>query len=295
MKNKTGELKAPKKRTSKLSSKYVFTLLGCLGLVCLNGYIALQINNSKMQTIQITQAIENIGVSSIITEDNLQAYEMSVYEYDLAKNEGREYLLWEERDQSVELYSTVQVRAGGYLYKGDVMDYKPLKNEWLNEVDEDEVVVELPYDNSFGNLIVPGDRFEVWVSWTEEIQGVGSVQQQDILSKNLLVTDILNPSGYSVYDVYMDLNDLTISERDVLLKDESFLSDTTPSSLLCVINDTDEFEKYTQLIGKGDAQFIFGLRSRSASDTVLDMFASMTRTIPKTKMEAALANGMSTE
>lgn len=295
MKNKTGELKAPKKRTSKLSSKYVFTLLGCLGLVCLNGYIALQINNSKMQTIQITQAIENIGVSSIITEDNLQAYEMSVYEYDLAKNEGREYLLWEERDQSVELYSTVQVRAGGYLYKGDVMDYKPLKNEWLNEVDEDEVVVELPYDNSFGNLIVPGDRFEVWVSWTEEIQGVGSVQQQDILSKNLLVTDILNPSGYSVYDVYMDLNDLTISERDVLLKDESFLSDTTPSSLLCVINDTDEFEKYTQLMGKGDAQFIFGLRSRSASDTVLDMFASMTRTIPKTKMEAALANGMSTE
>ena len=289
MKNKTPELRAPKKRTSKLNIKYIAAVIGCIGLVALNGYIAIQINNSKMETIEITQTKNNIGVASLIVEENLQPYEMSVYEYEKAKEEGREYLLWEDREEIIELYSTVQTGAGGYIYRGNTMDYQPLKNEWISEMLEDKVAVRLPYDNSFGNLIIPGDRFKVWVTWTEEIPGVGEVEQQEILSESLLITDILNPSGYSVYDVYMDLNDLTLTERDTLLKDESFLADTMPTTLLCVIEDGAEFEKYTELMGKGGASFIFGLRSRSASDTVLDMFASMTRTIPKAKIESALA------
>lgn len=292
MKNKTGTLKAPKKRSSKLNAKYIITYIGCIVLFCINGYIAYNINKSEMETIEIVQAIDNIGVSSIIKEENLKPYEMSVYEYNLAKSQEREYLKWEDREEAINLYSKVQVREGGYLYKGDTMDYKPLKNEWISEMMENKVAVKIPYDQSFGNLIVPGDRFKVWVTWKEEIQGVGAVQQEEILSEDLLITDILNPSGYSVYDVYMDLNDLTISERDALLKDESFLSDTVPTSLLCVIGDQEEFERYTKLMGKGGAKFVFGLRSRATEDTVLDLFASMTRTIPKAKMENTLSNNL---
>lgn len=251
----------------------------------------IQINRDKAKTVDIVAVKDTVYVNQLITEDNITSYPMAKLEYDSSKNQ---YLLWENKDQVIDKFATVATKKDSYLYKGDVADTKPIKNEWLQRIEKGKVVVSLPYDKSsaFGNILTPGDTVIVSVSYKEpDPNGLGGDKQiQEILYKEAKVIDLLNNSGNSIYDYYSDLLALPLAEREELLRDEGFLNNVSPSRILCTVGVDEGFIDYAKVTGASGISYTYGLYPREEGDIIIDQFSDLTRQI-----SSALTNNAAAE
>lgn len=236
------------------------------------------ISNSKVETVDIVLAKTDIGVNRLILDNNVYKGQTSKAAYDLSKDK---FLLWEEKDEAINKYSTVSLKESRPLYKEDYKDKKSLKNEWLSKVEEGQVIVSLPYNKSesFGNILTPGDTVIVQATYKEtNTDGYGG--QTDVskeLYERAKVIDLLNAQGNSIYDYYVDLLDLSLEEREKLLRDESFLKNVSPIRILYAVPKANGFKNYADIQGKSGLKIIYGLYPREEGDTVLDQFSDLTR------------------
>jgi len=240
----------------------------------------LSINMNKAATVDIVSVKAPVYINRLITKENVTKYPMSKHEYE---NSNSKYLLWDDVSKAIDKYATVSTRGTGYLYIDEYSLDKPVKNEWLQNVDKNNLVVSLPYEKStsFGNILTPGDRVKVHVSYTEQSGGGfgGTTDVSKVLYNEAKVIDLLNNAGNSIYDYYSDLLALPISERDTLLRDESFLQNVSPTRILYSVGKEKGFVDYADTQGKAGVKYTYGLYPRTRGDIILDQFSDLTRQI----------------
>ena len=258
--------------------------------------ILVALNNRKMKTIGIVQAKTDIYVNTLITADNIQEYKISQMEYDNAVNK---YLLWEDHEDCLNKYAAIATKANGYIYKGDYKESKPVKNAYFSRLSDDDLVVTLPYDYSiFGNLITPGDEVKVnavyknkEVSTQEdfkELADVDTIMTSVTIFEKLVIIDMLNSSGNSIYDYYTDLLNMSLEEREATLKDDDFIKNVSPKSLVLSVKNTDEFKTYTEIKSLPGVSFEYGLYPRKDVEggDIIGQFEDLTRQISAAKTQA---------
>lgn len=254
------------------------------------------LNNRKVKTISVVQAKADIYVNTLILEENIQEYEMSQLEYD---NSVNKYLLWENRDECINKYAAVATKANGYIYQGDYKDNKPIKNAYFTNLAEDDLVVTLPYDYSiFGNLITPGDEVKVNAVYQKEdtdtresftkMSDIDDIMASVTVFEKLVIIDMLNSSGNSIYDYYTDLLNMSLAEREATLKSEDFISNVSPKSLVLSVKNNTEFETYSKIKNLPGVTFEYGLYPRKDVEggDIIGQFEDLTRQISAAKTQA---------
>lgn len=258
--------------------------------------ILVVLNNRKVKTVGVVQAISDIYVNTLILEDNLQEYEMSQLEYDKSANK---YLLWENRDECINKYAAVATKANGYIYQGDYKDDKPIKNAYFTNLADDDLVVTLPYNYSiFGNLITPGDEVKVNAVYQKDdtnthesfnqMSDVDDIMASITVFEKLVIIDMLNGSGNSIYDYYTDLLNMSLAEREATLKSDDFISNVSPKSLVLSVKNNEEFETYSKIKNLPGVTFEYGLYPRKDVEggDIIGQFEDLTRQISAAKTQA---------
>jgi hypothetical protein len=143
-------------------------------------------------------------------------------------------------------------------------DARPIRNEWLYSLSQDEEVLTIPYNylEAGGDLLLPGDMIRVRVSYeNDEIpapsrtrydneseysgeaygnpnqaqssyQPARRVIKTDILFDAIAVKDMINSNGQSVYEVYKEVMRLDEKQRQEVMKSKAFQANIKPKSLL---------------------------------------------------------------
>lgn len=272
----------------------ILVTAGCIALIVLLLLILIILNNKKVATVGIVQAKEAIYVNNVITEDSIQEYQMSQIEYDSSDNK---YLLWEDRNNCIQKYAAVATKANGYIYVGDYNATKPTKNAYFQNLPENDLIVTLPYDYSiFGNLLTPGDKVKVNACFVPEVEegqvqpvydlnGISSTTNTVTVFEELEIIDMLNSSGNSVYDYYIDLLNMSLEERETMLRDDDFVANVSPKSLVLSVDKADEFNKYCQIRNTPGLTYVFGLYPRKdiEDSDIIGQFENLTREISAAK------------
>lgn len=273
-------------KNSANSGKLKRTITNVLAVVCLLALIVFMvlIDRNKAKTIPIVMVNQDIYPNQLILEEYFVKKDMPASEVQSSENK---YLLWEDRLEAKDMYSTIFVKDGGYMYKGEYRDNKPLKNAWLQEVATGNLVITLPYNKSeaFGNILTPGDHLAVQISYDQESESqsdafanVVTRKVSDSLFDKIKIIDLLNSSGNSIYDYYMDLLNLPIEQRDALLRDEGFLQNVAPNSMLLEVT-PEQFVKYSKVKNLAGLTYTYGLHKREEGDIIVDQFQDISRQI----------------
>ena len=271
--------------------KRIFINIGAVSLLIMMLLLVIRINTNKEEMISVVRVKNEIYPNQLITKDNLDKYDMVRREYD---NAGTKFLLWSEVDECDNKYSSVYVRKNGYIVKGDYLDYKPIKNPWMHEADNSELFVMLKYDRSdaFGNILTPGDRVKVNISYNmsetqqdDMFAGVSSKTKVETLFEDIMIIDLMNSRGNSIYDYYTDILNLPLAEREKLLRDETFLSDVSPVSMILKIEKDSEFYQYSKVKNLQGIKYTIGLHPRKEGDIIIDQFKDITRQITQNQTQ----------
>lgn len=268
-----------------------------LALIGLLTFLVLAINRTDGKYVEVVQAKQNIYPNQLMTSGMFKKYSMPLKEF---KDSGNKYVLFEDIDKLDNKYSTIYIHNGLYVVEGEARDSKPIKNAWIQEMGNSNLVITLPYNKSeaFGNLLTPGDHIRVEVSYKQDevntsdmFAGVSTDIITETLFDKIRVSDLLNSSGNSIYDYYTDLLNLPIEDREELLRDENFLSQVSPVSMLLEV-DTVGFKKYAKLGRLSGLKYTYGLHKREEGDLVVDQFQDLTRQITnaQTKLQSEGGN-----
>ena len=212
--------------------------------------------------------------------------------YSLIKKEyTSDMITYDQIDKIINKYSLYYIRNKSFLYEDQLTEEKPLKNEWLYEMDKDKEVLTMPYDylKCGGDILVPGDLVRVRVSYattqTQSVPGSGlnpgyesekTVRKTDVVLDSIKVRDQLNSSGHSVYEVYKEVMKLSPEQRQEAMKSRDFMEKITAKALVLEVT-SDQVKKYVHYSGVKDATFLITLLSRKDNKNILDETTAITK------------------
>jgi len=254
---------------------------------------ALAITQDTIAVLRV-KAKDGIPAETVLTEENLEKYEIIRKEY------SKDMVLAEHIEYVLEKYTVSNLRSGAILHIDEYGDVKPKKNEWLYGLKEKEGLT-IPYNylESGGDILTPGDRVRIRVKYeveeTEDAEDSyyldetyssptvkGKKEVTDVLFDSIEVADMLNNKGHSIYEVYREVLRYPESERQRLLKSDSFMSNIIPKSLVLAATE-EEASKYMQYRSNSIA-ILITLLARDENSIILDL------PILQTEMEVWLEN-----
>lgn len=271
-------MKAGTRKVKNAAASNTIVITGCVIALIVLAIIVISINKKQTEKVSIVQAKETINVNALITEDFIQKYDISKVEYDSSVNK---YALWEKKDDVLNHYATVYTKANGYLYEGDVSENAPLRNEYFVDLEPDDLLVTLPYDNSiFGSILVPRDYLKINVTYKPDegavdaaaanttVLGIATDLVTRTIFEKLKVIDMLNSSGNSVYDYYQEYLAASEEAKQALLEDGDFLSSITPQSIVLSVKNKEEFDTYSLVKNIPGLTYSYGLYPRKDENGV---------------------------
>lgn len=215
----------------------------------------------------------------------------SIEKYNLIKSEYTEDMVLAEDLEGVKGKLTkYYLRKNSVLYKDQLVDEKPLKNEWLYQVNEKNEVLTLPYNflEVGGDILVPGDRVRIRVSYEKEAAGTGNpnlsfssqstTTKTEILFDSIVVKDMLNANSHSIYEVYKEVQKLSEDKKQEVMKSKDFLANIQPRAL--VLEGTSaQVNNYARYKGLDGKSFLITILSRKNSDVILDQLPTLEKEV----------------
>lgn len=267
--------------------KKILAIALSLSIIAGAYYILNNAGKDARNTIDIIRVRSSDGIpaKSLVTKDMLEKYPLIKREY------TSDMLTYDKIDSVLNKYSLYYIRNKSFLYQDQLTDEKPLKNEWLYELDKDMEVLTMPYDylKCGGDILVPGDLVRVRVAYaTSQTQSVAAsglnpgyetektVRKTDVVLDSIKVRDQLNSSGHSVYEVYKDIMKLSPEQRQEAMNSRDFMEKITAKALVLEVT-SDQVKKYAHYSGVKDAAFLITLLSRKDNKNILDETTAITK------------------
>ena len=129
-------------------------------VVIIGSYIVIEntVEDTK-NTVSVIKVKKQDGLPMdyVVTEKDIEIYPLIRTEY------TKDMILAEDIDHVIDKYTKYYIRQGSVLYKDQFGEQRPIINEWLYELGEDEEVVTIPYDylRCGGDILMPGDRIRI--------------------------------------------------------------------------------------------------------------------------------------
>ncbi|WP_055109404.1 CpaB family protein [Paenibacillus ihumii] len=266
--------------------KKILALLFSIAVIVVSFIVLNNANEAAKDTVEVLKVNEKGGIPAYVPLTDKQIKKYSI----IRKEYTEDMVLAEDLSMVTDKYTKYFLRDGSILYKDQLMEEKPLQNEWLYELGDEHEVLTLPYNflEAGGDILMPGDRVRIRVSFEQEVSdstgnpnAFGSTRTQmktEVLFDSIEVRDMLNSSSHSIYEVYKEVLKLSEDKRQEVMKSSDFLKSIQPRSLLLegTREQVDKFAKYNGYEGK---KYLITILSRKNSQVILDQLPTLQREV----------------
>lgn len=260
-----------KERKVKLSQR-MLVIVSLISVVVLVLVMNILTSASVRDKIDVVTLKEGVLKDGKISESNLVMKKMIRSEFEsyptikLADGSQKRVIAkWEERKLLEGTYAQYYLREGCPIYWDSLTKTVPRDHAYLYQMDGELLRIDEVDPFMFGELLVPGDKINVRVSYTDTdfklptedefnlLQQTGlkadtAVQKQDLLFAKVTVIDVLNKSGGSIFDEYYKILEMPKKGREALVNSKEFKDSVKPSTLLLVVT-PEEVERYMHIKG----------------------------------------------
>lgn len=236
------------------------------------------------------------GGNCLITDDMIEPYDMNYREF---KNSGtlkfsdgtrkQSIVTWANKDKVVGTrYTAYYLRGNTPLYWDSTTKEQTKKNSYLYNMTGELLNIQLNPDD-FGDMIVPGDKINVRVSYaatptdlpsTENYSTSGSGDKVTVTEKlfnEVEVLDMLNSSGESIFDIYYDFISLTKDEQAKKLEDDAFIKSVKPAKILLEAT-SEEADNFMRIQEKSPT-YLITLLPRTSSNAIIDSLSDVEKKV----------------
>lgn len=262
--------------------KRFFGVVLCILVIAAAFIVINNANKDARDTVDIIRVKPAGGIpaKSVVTESRLE-------KYSIIKKEFKEDMLtYDKINQVKDKYTLYFLRGKSPIYLDQLTDEKPIKNEWLYQLDENNEVLTLPYDylQCAGDIVTPGDTVRIRVAYNVERPVEGSVgtekeRRLEILFDKITVRDMLNSKGHSIYEVYKEVLKLSEQKKQDVMKSSEFMENILPKSLVLegTRADADKFARFN--VKEEGTAFTITVLSRRNNTGIIDQLPTTEKEI----------------
>ncbi|MGG4554458.1 hypothetical protein MKX50_05460 [Paenibacillus sp. FSL W8-0186] len=266
--------------------KKILALLFSIVVIVVSFIVLNNANEAAKDTVEVLKVSQSGGIPAYValTDKQIKKYAIIRKEY------TEDMILAEDLPSVTDKFTKYYLRDGSILYKDQLMEEKPLQNEWLYELGEEHEVLTLPYNflEAGGDILMPGDKVRIRVSFEQEVPdssgnpnafvSTRTQMKTEVLFDSIEVRDMLNSSSHSIYEVYKEVLKLSEDKRQEVMKSNDFLKSIQPRSLLLegTREQIDKFAKYNGYDGK---KYLITILSRKNSQVILDQLPTLQREV----------------
>lgn len=271
-------------------------ILSIIFVICVCIVFAVASFDSR-RTVQVVYIKDGgAGGNCLITDDMIEPYDMNYREF---KNSGtlkfsdgtrkQSIVTWANKDKVIGTrYTAYYLRGNTPLYWDSTTKEQTKKNSYLYNMTGELLNIQLNPDD-FGNMIVPGDKINVRVSYAAtptdlptsgDYTTTGSGDKVTVTEKlfnEVEVLDMLNSSGESIFDIYYDFISLTKNEQAKKLEDEAFIKSVKPSKILLEAT-SEEADNFMRIQEKSPT-YLITLLPRTSSNAIIDSLSDVEKKV----------------
>ncbi|MEK3794631.1 hypothetical protein MKX42_23080 [Paenibacillus sp. FSL R7-0204] len=262
--------------------KRIVAVLFSLIVIVVSYIVITNASQDARDTVEVLRLTEKGGLPAftVLTEKQVETYNIIRTEY------TSDMVLADKLPEVLGKFTKYYIRDNSVLYEDQLLDEKPVKNEWLYKLGEKQEVLTLPYNflEAGGDILMPGDRVRIRVSYNVEeaaASGAGgnpnavfnpsqsSVTKTEILFDSIVIKDMLNANSHSIYEVYKEVLKLSEDKRQEVMRSDDFLKSIQPKALL-LEGSGEEINKYAKYKSLDSKSFLITMLSRSGSTVIMD-------------------------
>lgn len=271
--------------------KKIMALVASVVVIVVSFLIISKANQQASDTIDVLRVKSETGLQAFepLTEDNIEKYSL------IRKEHTDDMILAEDMPDVLNKLAKYYIRNQSIIFKDQLVDERPLKNEWLYALDEEREVVTIPYNylECGGDVLLPGDLIRIRVTYeveenttfdpysidtynpnTTSLQSSEKRVETEILFDSIVVKDMLNSNSHSIYEVYKEVLRLDETKRQEVMKSEEFLRNIQPRALL-LAGSEEQITNYAKYNGTNSKTFLITILSRANSEVILDQLPTL--------------------
>lgn len=265
--------------------------VGISVIVMIGSYVAIESAAADTKNTVGVVRVKNkdgIAMQSLITEADVEVYNVVRTEY------TQDMILAEDIGNVVGKYTANFVRKNSILHKDEVGEERPITNEWLYTLGEDEEVVTIPYNylKCGGDILMPGDRIRIRATYTVDTATGGGAfggnginysannknTRTEIVFDSIEVMDMLNSESHSIYEVYKEILRLDEKSREQVMKSDDFIESILPKALV-LAGTRDQINQYAKYSNMSDGDLLITILSRETSNPIIDQLPTLQREV----------------
>ncbi|UQZ35405.1 flagellar biosynthesis protein FlgA [Paenibacillus sp. PK3_47] len=276
---------APNRQLFKRGAALLFSIL----IIVASYLFITKASQDANDVVEVLRVKPNEGIPAFVAvNDKL------IERYDIIKKEYTEDMVLAEDMEEVEGKLTANfLRKNSVLFKDQLIDEKPQKNEWLYQVEEKNEVLTLPYNflEVGGDILMPGDRVRIRVTYEVDqavtnggnpnavySQSPNKVKKTEILFDSIIVKDMLNANSHSIYEVYKEVQKLEENKKQEVMKSKDFLKNIQPRALL-LEGTTEQINNFARFKGLDGNSFLITILSRKDSNVIVDQLPTLEKEV----------------
>lgn len=274
---------------SNLPKKIIAVLVSFLVVIASFSYLN-SVNSDAKEFMEIVTIKPNEGIpaKTLITESLIKKGK-------ILKTDFKDGMVtYDKVEEILKKYSAYFLRYDTPLYFDQLTDTIPLKHDWLYNLSKESEALTIPYDydKCGGDVLVPGDYVRVRVTYEDAKlsteQEIGHEQYAnatstgkksyttEILFDRILVKDMLNSKGHSIYEVYKEVLKLGEEEKQAAMTSKDFMQSVLAKSLVFEAT-PEQVDKYTKSNLHGT--FTFTILSRIGNGNLIEQLPTVEKEI----------------
>lgn len=283
----------------------VFGVMLVFILLLVVSAISLIANSRKEATIDVVRLKNSINTGYILSEKDIEKHAMKVSEYEsagvqtLADGSKRALVVtWDYKDLLIgKAYASSYLYSGSNLLWTMITKEQTKRHSYLYSMDGELLNIQMSTDD-FGEMVVPGDKLNIRVSYKttdydlptdeEYLLSDGKTDSKgverevtEMLFNEVIVLDMLNADGASIFDIYYNFISLSKSKQATLLSSDSFKESVKPNSILLQVT-AEQAERFISINQKSPT-FLMTLLPRTSSNAILDSISNIEKLIKQSQ------------
>ena len=227
-------------------------------------------SDALTKTVSVAVLTTDIPKDGAITADMFKKVEMHQVGFESMGIDPQtltnKIVLWKDlgllTNSATGVYAAVYIRAGRPLYWEDLSNKTTQKNSYLYNMDGELIKLDI-VPSDFGDMVVPGDKLNVRITYTTDDYSLpsdaqfadlkeagvslnGKITVTETLFSEVSILDMLNKNGESIFDLYYELLSYPQAKRDAIINSSDFKSRVAPSNLLMAVT-AEEAERYARI------------------------------------------------
>ena len=276
---------------SNLPKKIVAVIVSVLVVIASFSYLN-SVNSDAKEFVEIVviKPGEGIPAKKLIIESLIKKGK-------ILKTDFRDGMVtYDKVDEVLNKYSAYFLRYDTPLYFDQLTDTVDLRHEWLYELPKESEALTVPYDydKCAGEILLPGDYVRVRVTFEEaklssepdlgqapygNTASTGNRSYRtEILFDRILVKDMLNSKGQSIYEYQKEIKGLGEAEKQKAMESKEFIQSIMAKSLVFEAT-PEQVDKYTKLNLNGD--FTFTILSRRDNANLIEQMPTVEKEVEK--------------